>query len=155
MTCRSALPGDPFLAYWDETLLRQQEALCSIVLTLSFMVVILMMYVAISFDVTVMVVQPVESMVGLVRRLAENPTLQLEVQSKSKYETESVRIALAKIVGLMQLGFGGAGHEIISANLANSEKVSPDSCQHCPRFHAGCWLRPLSNSRSRIPPDWA
>merc|ERR1719191_778813 len=65
-------------------------------------------------------------MVGLVRRLAENPTLQLEVQSKSKYETESVRIALAKIVGLMQLGFGGAGHEIISGNLANSEKTGLD-----------------------------
>ena len=32
-------------------------------------------------------------MVGLVRRLAENPTLQLEGQSKSKYETESVRVA--------------------------------------------------------------
>lgn len=65
-------------------------------------------------------------MVGLVRRLAENPTLQLEGQSKSKYETEAVRIALAKIVGLMQLGFGGAGHEIISANLANSEKAGLD-----------------------------
>ena len=59
-------------------------------------------------------------------RLAENPTLQLAVQSKSKYETESVRVALAKIVGLMQLGFGGAGHEIISANLANSDKTGLD-----------------------------
>merc|ERR1719421_773406 len=90
-------------------------------LTVLLAVVILVMYVLLSMDVTTMVVQPIESMVGLVRRLAENPTLQLEVQSKSKYETESVRIALAKIVGLMQLGFGGAGHEIISSNLANSE----------------------------------
>ena len=83
-------------------------------------------YVLLSTDVTVMVVQPIESMVGLVRRLAENPTLQLEGQSKSKYETENVRIALAKIVGLMQLGFGGAGHEIISANLANAENTGLD-----------------------------
>ena len=30
-------------------------------------------------------------------------------------------ISLTAFVGLMQLGFGGAGHEIISANLANSE----------------------------------
>ena len=84
------------------------------------------MYVLLSLDVTQMVVQPIESMVGLVRRLAENPTLQLEGQSKSKYETEAVRIALAKIVGLMQLGFGGAGHEIISYNLANSERTGLD-----------------------------
>ena len=83
-------------------------------------------YVLLSTDATVMVVQPIESMVGLVRRLAENPTLQLEGQSKSKYETENVRIALAKIVGLMQLGFGGAGHEIISANLANAENTGLD-----------------------------
>jgi hypothetical protein len=48
------------------------------------MLVILVMYVLLSMDVTAMVVQPIESMVGLVRRLAENPTLQLEGQSKSK-----------------------------------------------------------------------
>ena len=117
------MPSDPNLAYWDTSILRKRDAQYSMFGTLLLMVVILVMYVLLSMDVTAMVVQPVESMVGLVRRLAENPTLQLEVQSKSKYETESVRIALAKIVGLMQLGFGGAGHEIISANLANSEKV--------------------------------
>jgi len=121
-----AAPTEPNLAYWDITMLRMRDAQYSICLTLLLMVVILIMYVLLSMDVTVMVVQPVESMVGLVRRLAENPTLQLEVQSKSKYETESVRIALAKIVGLMQLGFGGAGHEIISANLANSDKTELD-----------------------------
>ena len=122
----SAQPSDPNLAYWDTSQLEQYAAWYSVVLTILLMVVIIVMYVLLSMDVTAMVVQPVESMVGLVRRLAENPTLQLEVQSKSKYETESVRIALAKIVGLMQLGFGGAGHEIISANLANSEKTGLD-----------------------------
>jgi len=121
--------GDPSLAnivYWDITRLVQWEAVFNIVLTNLLAVVIIIMYVLLSMDVTSMVVQPIESMVGLVRRLAENPTLQLEGQSKSKYETEAVRIALAKIVGLMQLGFGGAGHEIISANLANSEKAGLD-----------------------------
>jgi hypothetical protein len=121
-----ALPDEVFLAYWDVRELKRWEAVYSICLTCLLVMVIIVMYVALSMDVTVMVVQPIESMVGLVRRLAENPTLQLEGQSKSKYETESVRIALAKIVGLMQLGFGGAGHEIISANLANSEKTGLD-----------------------------
>ena len=79
-----------------------------------------------SRDVTSLVVRPIESMIDIVRKLAENPTLQLKTQEKSKYETEAVRIALAKIVKLMQLGFGGAGHEIISANLANSESQGLD-----------------------------
>jgi len=113
-------------AVWDTEALKMRDAWLSICLTLLLMLVILVMYVLLSMDVTAMVVQPIESMVGLVRRLAENPTLQLEGQSKSKFETEAVRIALAKIVGLMQLGFGGAGHEIISANLANSDKTGLD-----------------------------
>lgn len=117
------LPGDSNQAFWDQTPLRQRSACLSIALTMILTVVILIMYVLLSLDVTHMVVLPIESMVNLVRRLAENPTLQLEEQSKSKYETESVRIALQKIVGLMQLGFGGAGHEIISYNLANSEST--------------------------------
>lgn len=119
-------PGDSSQALWDQTPLRQREACLSITLTVILVVVILVMYVLLSLDVTHMVVQPIESMVNLVRRLAENPTLQLEGQSKSKYETEAVRIALAKIVGLMQLGFGGAGHEIISFNLANGESTGLD-----------------------------
>lgn len=71
-----------------------------------------------SSDVNTLVVKPIESMVDMVRKLAKNPNLQLEASSKTKFETDSVRIALSKIVGLMQLGFGGAGHEIIAANLA-------------------------------------
>ena len=50
--------------------------------------------------------QPIESMVGLVKKLSENPNYQLQGESKSKYETEAVRIALAKIVGLMQVRRG-------------------------------------------------
>jgi len=122
----NARPDSPDAAFWDATQLAQRTAGLNIALTWLLIVVIITMYVLLSLDVTQMVVQPIESMVGLVRRLAENPTLQLEGQSKSKYETEAVRIALAKIVGLMQLGFGGAGHEIISYNLANSERTGLD-----------------------------
>jgi len=75
-----------------------------------------------SADVRVLVVRPIESMVGMVRRLASNPkAMLLSAGERSKYETNAVRVALAKIVGLMQLGFGGAGHEIIAANLADAE----------------------------------
>merc|ERR1719409_1490848 len=105
---------------------KRTEAVFQICTTLFIATLLFGMFILFSRDVTSMVVRPIESMIDIVRKLAQNPTLKLEGQTKSKYETESVRIALAKIVGLMQLGFGGAGHEIISANLANSEKTGLD-----------------------------
>mmetsp|Transcript_30840 Transcript_30840/g.80463 ORF Transcript_30840/g.80463 Transcript_30840/m.80463 type:complete len:795 (-) Transcript_30840:473-2857(-) len=115
-----------FEAHWENPRLQMATAQYNICLIFLLMLVILIMYTALSGDVSSMVVQPIEAMVGLVKKLSENPNYQLEGQSKSKYETEAVRVALAKIVGLMQLGFGGAGHEIISANLANSESSGLD-----------------------------
>ena len=86
------------------------------------------------------------------RKLAENPTLQLKTHDKSKYETEAVRVALAKIVGLMQLGFGGAGHEIISANLANSEGQVRLNEHEPRRDHGGITRRSrrIDGSSSRL-----
>jgi len=118
--------GDGNAAIWDNSYLMQQNALKQIVVTCFLIGVLFTMFTALSNDVSSLVVRPIESMVDIVKKLAENPTLQLEGQTKSKYETEAVRVALAKIVGLMQLGFGGAGHEIISANLANSDGADLD-----------------------------
>ncbi|KAL1499281.1 hypothetical protein AB1Y20_011491 [Prymnesium parvum] len=111
---------------WNNSIQQRQQALKNILLTVFLIAVLFVMFTGLSNDVTSLVVRPIESMVDIVHKLAQNPTLQLEGQSKSKYETEAVRVALAKIVGLMQLGFGGAGHEIISANLANSESAQLD-----------------------------
>lgn len=107
-------------AWFDTSETKQNEAVFQICTTLFIATLLFVMFILFSRDVTSMVVRPIESMIDIVRKLAQNPTLKLEGQTKSKYETEAVRIALAKIVGLMQLGFGGAGHEIISANLVDS-----------------------------------
>jgi len=111
---------------WSVEYQRTQEALKNVCLTIFLICVLLFMFTSLAGDVTSLVVRPIESMVDVVKKLAENPTLQLDGQTKSKYETEAVRVALAKIVGLMQLGFGGAGHEIISSNLANSDAAGLD-----------------------------
>ena len=113
-------------AYWEVREQQMAYAQLNSAITIFLMVIILGMYISLSADVTFMVVQPIEGMVGLVRTLAENPNYKLEGQAKCMYETEAVRIALAKIIGLMQLGFGSAGHEIISANLANSNQATLD-----------------------------
>ena len=109
------------MAAFDVKLVTRSGGLHNIVNTIFLALLLTTMFFLFSRDVTKMVVRPIESMIDIVRKLAENPSLTLAGQSKSKYETESVRVALAKIVGLMQLGFGGAGHEIIAANLANAE----------------------------------
>ena len=71
-------------AFWDQSEVRRREALYNMALACLLIVVILAMYTALSTDVTSMVVQPIESMVGLVKKLSENPNFQLEGQSKSK-----------------------------------------------------------------------
>ena len=109
------------MAAFDVKLVTRSGGLHNIVNTIFLALLLTTMFFLFSRDVTKLVVRPIESMIDIVRKLAENPSLTLAGQSKSKYETESVRVALAKIVGLMQLGFGGAGHEIIAANLANAE----------------------------------
>ena len=114
------------MAAFDVKLVTRSGGLHNIVNTIFLALLLTTMFFLFSRDVTKMVVRPIESMIDIVRKLAENPSLTLAGQSKSKYETESVRVALAKIVGLMQLGFGGAGHEIISANLADSSGQNLD-----------------------------
>uniref|UniRef100_A0A7S3F5E5 Guanylate cyclase domain-containing protein n=1 Tax=Haptolina ericina TaxID=156174 RepID=A0A7S3F5E5_9EUKA len=125
-TGESGADGDSNIAIWDNSKLMIQEALQQITVTCFLIGLLFAMFTFLSNDVTSLVVRPIESMVDIVKKLAENPTLQLEGQTKSKYETEAVRVALAKIVGLMQLGFGGAGHEIISANLASTDGADLD-----------------------------
>ena len=122
--------GDSAVAIWNNELEKIQTGVKNVTLTCFLISVLLFMFMSLAGDVTSLVVRPIESMVDIVKKLAENPTLQLEGQTKSKYETEAVRVALAKIVGLMQLGFGGAGHEIISTNLANSESAGLDLMLH-------------------------
>jgi len=108
-------------AIFDNSDRMTRDALTGIIMTLFIGILLFLSFMMYSQDVSSLVVRPIESMIDVVRKLAENPTLQLKNENKSKYETEAVRVALAKIVGLMQLGFGGAGHEIIAANLANAD----------------------------------
>ncbi len=54
-------------------------------------------------------VKPIELMVDIVQKIARNPKLQLEATKRTRFETDAVRIALAKIVGLMQVASYGLG----------------------------------------------
>ena len=61
-----------------------------------------------SKDVDTMVIQPIESMVDSVTKLAANPAYQLEKVTKVRYETDALKMSLAKIATMLQVGFGEA-----------------------------------------------
>ena len=128
---------------------KQTEAVFQICTTLFIATLLFGMFILFSRDVTSMVVRPIESMIDIVRKLAQNPTLKLEGQTKSKYETEAVRIALAKIVGLMQLGFGGA-HPSPNPDPNPSPNPNPDQVACCPLRG-----RPTHRAPSRASPKTA
>ena len=88
------------------------------------MVVLTTAVVVYTQDATVLVVGPIERMMSLVRRLAENPLgnmSQRRKQSQKKIdqtdETFLLDQTLTKISGLLQVGFGAAGAEVIARSM--------------------------------------
>ncbi|GMI02113.1 hypothetical protein TrLO_g10053 [Triparma laevis f. longispina] len=80
-------------------------------------------------DVTNLVLRPIEIMIELVREISDNP-LQKEFKSVAKndihskndgMETTLILQTITKIAGLMRIGFGEAGAEIIAKNLSKSD----------------------------------
>eukprot|EP00520_Triparma_pacifica_P000618 CAMPEP_0118655946 /NCGR_PEP_ID=MMETSP0785-20121206/13221_1 /TAXON_ID=91992 /ORGANISM="Bolidomonas pacifica, Strain CCMP 1866" /LENGTH=930 /DNA_ID=CAMNT_0006548761 /DNA_START=290 /DNA_END=3079 /DNA_ORIENTATION=- len=87
--------------------------------------VITMLFTA---DVNNLVLRPIETMISLVREISDNP-LAKEFKSVSKsdmnkndgMETTLILQTIHKIAGLMRVGFGEAGAEIIATNLSKSD----------------------------------
>jgi class 3 adenylate cyclase len=80
-------------------------------------------------DSTQLVIKPIERMVTFIKNLAENPMgftgaaggrkrKSKKKQKNKKSELDLLEASLAKIGGLLQIGFGEAGANIISKNLA-------------------------------------
>lgn len=76
-----------------------------------------------------LVIKPIERMVSMVRQLSENPlqkTKQIVAsEENSGYETLLLEQTLSKIGGLLQIGFGQAGDEIIGKNMGGDGALDP------------------------------
>lgn len=102
----------------------REEALLGMLLT-SFVIVLLGLgMVSFTKDVRNLVIVPIEHMVQLVREISENPLgkdLSLEVDDINHkddgFETTLLLRTISKIAGLMRVGFGEAGADIIGKNL--------------------------------------
>ena len=78
-----------------------------------------------SRDIDALVVKPIESMVDSVTKLAANPAHQLEKITKVRYETDALKLSLAKIATMLQVGFGEAGNDLVAENLKKGDTVDP------------------------------
>merc|ERR1719440_2753352 len=91
--------------------------------------------VSFSKDTQTLVIAPIEKMVNIVKQLADDPLKKPEIQedegeeafaenvkkSSGQLETSMLETTILKIGGLLQVGFGEAGAQIIGKNMQNSE----------------------------------
>ena len=80
------------------------------------------------YDAELLVVEPLERMYNLVRRLADNPLDSLNnfavgynYSAPDEFETVILEKAFTKIGSLLQVGFGHAGASIIAKNMGRGE----------------------------------
>lgn len=96
--------------------------------TLVVMVILTLGVMAFTNDAAHLVIEPIERMMSTVTRLARNPlgstedrgpkVGSAEAAEKHGYETMLLEKTLKKIGGLLQVGFGAAGSEIIGKNMS-------------------------------------
>jgi class 3 adenylate cyclase len=99
----------------------REEALLGILLT-SFIIVLLGLgMISFTKDVRNLVIVPIEKMIQLVREISENPLGKdfslTDDNNKDDMETTVLIRTISKIAGLMRVGFGEAGADIIGKNL--------------------------------------
>lgn len=103
-----------------------------------------------SSDVEELVVQPIESMLTKVQRIAVNPLEAAQIEEKEalvfeqleksgnikklmqkrreeKYETKILEKLIVKIGALLSVGFGEAGSQIIAENMSHGKSAPPSS----------------------------
>ena len=78
-------------------------------------------------DAQTLFITPIERMTFMVKNLAENPlaTVGNQQRRRDSHETGVIQEAMAKISGLLQIGFGEAGAKIIAHNLAEEGELNP------------------------------
>lgn len=124
------------LGYFNNRDFTQMDSLSAMYQTVCLLIILMVIAQMITNDVSKLVVKPIERMVAYVGRLAVNPLAKApkkqEPQKANKglltlcnsadddtdnYELALVENTLGKIAGLVQIGLGEAGAEIISSNM--------------------------------------
>jgi len=99
----------------------EEESLATIYLTMFVIFMLVSLSAQFTGDAQKLVLEPIESMMEMVNMVADDPLEEYDfedISGNSQYETRVVQIAIQKITALLRVGFGVAGAEIISSNMA-------------------------------------
>uniref|UniRef100_A0A7S3UF09 Guanylate cyclase domain-containing protein n=1 Tax=Picocystis salinarum TaxID=88271 RepID=A0A7S3UF09_9CHLO len=122
---------DTSYAYFDRRWESQVEAVLDICMSLFLAVVLGLGAFFFNRDVNSLAVKPIQRMLAKIVEVSENPLqaihkqLPLRKQSKCQYETHKLDLAISKICGLLVIGFGDAGAEIIAENMKYGGDLNP------------------------------
>jgi hypothetical protein len=108
-------------ATFNMQFLKEEEALAGIYLTLFVVFMLISLSTQFTGDAQKLVLAPIESMMEMVNMVANDPLEDYDfsgVARTGEYETRVVQVAIQKITALLRVGFGVAGAEIISKNMA-------------------------------------
>ena len=99
----------------------EKAAVSTIYLTLFVIFMLVTLSAQFIGDSQKLVLAPIESMMQMVNMVAMDPLEDFDftaIAKTSEYETRVVQTAIQKITALLRVGFGVAGAEIISSNMA-------------------------------------
>lgn len=99
----------------------EKQSIASIYLMLFVIFMLIVLSAQFTGDAQRLVLAPIENMMAIVNMVAEDPLEDFDFKSMPRtgdYETHVVQLAIEKITALLRVGFGVAGAEIISSNMA-------------------------------------
>ena len=100
---------------------KEEEAKSGIYTTLFVVFMLISLSSQFTGDAQKLVLAPIENMMEMVNMVADDPLEDYDFNTlalTSEYETRVVQVAIQKITALLRVGFGVAGAEIISTNMA-------------------------------------
>lgn len=122
-------------AYFSNKGATVYEAAMNIAKTVFVLIVLTVGAIMFTRIAETLVIGPIERMVNMVKQLADNPLASVDSverhdhvddhKSRATYETVLLETTLAKIGGLLQIGFGEAGTEIIKQNMSHGGELNP------------------------------
>ncbi len=117
-------PSGAYLMVLDGSGVARNQAITSIILVIGIVIILGLGNFLFIQKADQLIISPVERMTHIVRQLAHNPLTQLKTHLlTANGETGTILQMLAKLVGLVQAGFGEAGSAIIAANMAEGGSV--------------------------------
>ena len=123
-TITDADDGVSMTAIFDATGRYREDSFFGVLLTSFVLVLLGLAILSFNQDIHILVILPIEHMMHLVREISENPlgkqlSLMLDDNMHKDDGMETTRLirTISKIAGLMRVGFGEAGADIIGQNL--------------------------------------